>query len=162
VAVLVTACAAGIASTSVPATPTAIQPEHDMSAMHSAPNDPSLGTLSWLVGGIPRPIPGAVPVAGDVLARIDLRAGSSRTHRLLDLHLLHAGSRAAATPDSVMASGDMRDMPHGSFRRQADVLGGGMYRLDLPLEMPGVWEVTVQIADGATKTDIRISIDLPE
>jgi hypothetical protein len=133
-----------------------------MTAMHGAPTDPSVGTLSWLVGGMPRPIPGAVPVAGDVVATFDLGAGSSRSRRLLDLHLLHASTNSVATAESVIARGDMRDMPHGSFRELSNSLGGGMYRLDLPLEMPGVWDLTVQVVDGATKAEIRLSIDVPE
>ncbi len=137
---------------------------HDMagmSGMQDAPADPSVGTLSWLVGGVPRPVPGSVPVTGDVVAIFDLRAGPTRGTRLLDVHLLRAGSDRAVNPQSVSASGDMRDMPHGAFRRTAEGQGGGMYRLELPLEMPGVWDVTVQILDSSGKAEVRLSIDLP-
>jgi hypothetical protein len=82
--------------------------------------------------------------------------------RVLDLRLLHASTGSTATPDSVIARGDMRDMPHAAFRQQANALGGGMYRLDLPLEMPRVWDVKIQIVDGPAKAEVRLSIGVPE
>ena len=77
------------------------------------------------------------------------------------LEQLFRPRRAAVGTQSVAATGDMRDMPHGAFRRTAEARGGDVYRVELPLEMPGVWDVTLQIVDGLGKAEVRLSIDVP-
>jgi copper transport protein len=120
--------------------------------------------LQLVVAGIASPfISGdAVPLDGDVLARVTWQPGDERVSRMVDLYLFHQDSGEPVRDAAVQATATMRYMEHGTFSETALSAGDGHYLLPLQFTMPGEWQLELQITrDGAPQT-IDFDIDLFE
>jgi YtkA-like len=62
------------------------------------------------------------------------------------------------TPDSVTLEPAMPQMGHATRPVVAAVEGGGRYRADVDLSMPGQWEITVRIAAGGQVQQAVLSV----
>jgi nitrogen fixation protein FixH len=62
------------------------------------------------------------------------------------------------TPDSVTFEPAMPQMGHATRPVAAAAEGGGRYRADVDLSMPGQWEITVRIAAGGQVQEAVLSV----
>jgi hypothetical protein len=62
------------------------------------------------------------------------------------------------TPDSVTFEPAMPQMGHATRPVVAAAEGGGRYRADVDLSMPGQWEITVRIAAGGQVQEAVLSV----
>jgi YtkA-like len=62
------------------------------------------------------------------------------------------------TPDSVTFEPAMPQMGHATRPVVAAAQGGGRYRADVDLSMPGQWEITVRIAAGGQVQEAVLSV----
>ncbi len=116
-------------------------------------------TLSLVVGGIPTPL-GAdqeIPVAGDLVARATVGRENGTTRRL-ELQL--SGGDGRPREATVLVSGRMRYMDHGSFVAAAIPAEPGRYVTTLPFAMTGEWELRLDISGVAAPGRITLDLDV--
>jgi YtkA-like len=117
--------------------------------------------LQVVVAGIGAPLASdqELPVAGDLLASIAVSPAGARFRRELDVHLVHAGG-AAASDATIVATGHMRFMDHGSFRQAATRSSAGHYALPIAFAMPGEWQIDLEIATPSARGGLQLDLDL--
>ena len=125
----------------------------------------SADTMSLVAGGITTPFVsgGEAPIAGDLVAVLNVSPGSLRYSRDVDVQLHRQQDPSPAVDDAtVLATARMRYMDHGTFRQIAEPRGDGHYRLSLAFPMPGEWDLELQIQTAANRGELRLSLDLYE
>jgi hypothetical protein len=113
-----------------------------------------------VVAGIGTPLASgdARPVAGDLLAQVTFGTGVERFGRELDLRL-YRSSGAPVSNASIVATGQMRFMDHGTFRQAATPSVDGQYVLPLAFVMPGEWRVDLEIATPTERANMQLDLD---
>lgn len=131
-------------------------------ASHVEPGDPD--RLQLVVAGIPSPFAsgGEVPLAGDLVAQLTVEPGEVRHSRRLDVRLHRTSGLEAVEGATILATGHMRYMDHGTFRQVAQPAGEGHYLLLLPFAMPGEWQLDLEIATPAERATVQLNLDLLE
>lgn len=120
--------------------------------------------IALIAPGLPRDLESgdAVPLAGDVMVRLDLAKSEKRFSRRLELYLYHKTSSQPIDDATVRASGQMRYMSHGDFVAVPMQSAKGHYVLLLPFAMDGEWEIDFEITISGKPTKMRLEIDLYE
>ncbi|MBI3914244.1 MAG: FixH family protein [Chloroflexi bacterium] len=120
--------------------------------------------LALVVGGIPREFVngGEAPVAGDVIAKINVERGEERYSRRIDLYLYHQATSKPVEDANVQLTGAMRYMDHGTIRSAPLRSDGGHHVFELGFDMPGEWEVELAISLAGKQTKIQLQMDIFE
>jgi hypothetical protein len=130
----------------------------------SAIDKPTSDSIQLLVGGIPRPFTQGtiLPVVGNVMGQLTLRAAEARFIRNFDLFLYQESPSAPYDNADVQVTGQMPDMAHGEFHLLALPMGEGHYSVELPCGMNGQWEFDVDVATQGKKGTIKLLVEIFE
>ena len=145
-------------------TPSLAVADHDReAAVSSASTSPaSVDRLQLVVAGIARPLVSGqvVPVAGDIEAHIALARTAARFDRDLQIELFHSGG-VPASGATIVATGHMRFMDHGSFKQAAAPRPiAGEYEVPLQFAMPGEWQIELEVVTTGKQSSIQLDLDL--
>jgi YtkA-like len=134
---------------------------HDAAVSSASASAASVDRLQIVVGGIAAPLVSGqdVPVAGDLDAHIALARTATRFDRDLQIELRSGGVPVSGA--TIVATGHMRFMDHGSFK-QAAAPGrtAGEYDIPLPFAMPGEWQIDLEVVTTGKHLPIQLDLDL--
>lgn len=127
----------------------------------ASPRSATQDNLQLVVAGFAHPFVNgdAVPVSGEVMAKIKVERGDERYSRLVDLYLFNGSTSQPVDDATVQVLGQMRFMDHATFRNVQLQSERGHYQLTLPFVMPGEWDVELNVIISGKPTKLRLQIE---
>ena len=129
----------------------------------STPDAGNHDELQFVVGGIARPFPSgsAIPVAGDVMARVVVSTpGDQRYARTVDVFLYRQGDSAPIDDARIDATAHMIFMDHGTFHPEVIHTDGGHYVLPVPFVMAGEWQLDMDIGAAGDQGAVQLTFTI--
>jgi hypothetical protein len=142
----------------------AVEPARQgMVTVAGAPDAANHDELQLVVGGIPRPFSSgsAIPIAGDVMARVVVSApGDQRYTRTIDLYLYRQNDSAPIDNAHIDATAHMIYMDHGTFHPSVIHTDGGHYVLPVPFVMAGEWQLDMNISAAGEQGAVQLAFTI--
>jgi len=137
--------------------------QQGVSAAVVTPDAGNHDALQLVVGGIPRPFSSgsAIPVAGDVMARVVVSTpGDQRYARTIDLFLYRQNDSAPIDDARIDATAHMIYMDHGTFHPDIIRAGSGHYVLPVPFVMAGEWQLDMDIGVTGEQGAVQLAFTI--